>query len=105
MALMVEREARPELEVKAVPEEIELPKHLSELKAVETAYKATVQDGGVQLTTPSGSGATITVPADQKTLIEMAKGSITSAATWLAAFWLRIIKKAVHFGWNVEVKK
>lgn len=102
--MMVEREARPNLEVKAVPDEIELPEHLKKggIEAVETAYKATVKDGGQLLTqTPQTQQVTITLPADPKTLQKKSKGPITDAATWLAAFWYRAFKKAVHFGWHV----
>ena len=104
MAIMVEREARADLEVKKVPEEIELPEHLKKdgITAIETAYKANVQDGGQALTqTPQNQKVTITLPSDPKTLTTLSKGSITSAVTWLAMFWLRAIKRAMHFGWNI----
>ena len=91
---MVERAESPELEVKAVPEEIKLPKHLSEAQATEVAFKANVKgDDGSVLTQPSGSGATFNPPANTKTLISWAKGPIEAALTWLGAFWLRMIKK------------
>ena len=90
---MVERAERPELEVKAVPEEIELPKN-SGIKAVEVTYKANVKgDDGSALTQPSGSGVAMTPPANTKTLISWAKGPIEAALTWLGSFWLRMIKK------------
>jgi len=43
-------------------------------------------------------------PYDQATLAKQSKGSVSSSFTWLAAFWLRIIKKALHFGWKVVGK-
>lgn len=101
---MVEREARADLEIKKVPEEIELPDHLRKdgIEAVEVAYKANVQDGGQTLTqTPQNQQVTITLPSDPKTLTNQSKGSIEDAVTWFATFWLRAIKRAAHFGWSV----
>ncbi len=104
MAIMVEREQQPQFEVKS-GEEIELPEHLKvdSSKAFETAAKANVKDGGSQVMTqtPTAGQQTLTVPADTKTLKNISKGPITSAVTWLAAFWLRAIKKALHLGWRV----
>lgn len=105
---MTERETRPNLEVKEVPDEIKLPEHLVKdgVEVVETAYKATVKDGGQMLTqTPQNQQVTITLPADPKTLKAKSKGPITNAATWLAAFWYRVFERAVHFGWKVVTKK
>ncbi len=105
---MVEREAHPELEVKKIPEEIELPEHLKKdgITAVETAFKANVKDGGQVLTqTPSNQQVNITIPNDPTSLTTLSKGPITSAITWMAAFWLRMIKKAAKFGWGIVVKQ
>lgn len=104
MAMMVERESRPELEVKAVPEEIELPQHLKKggIEAVETAYKANVQDGG-QTSDPVQpvGGSVFATPADPATLSAMSKGSDTNSSTWFAWYWLRAIKKAIHLGLRI----
>jgi len=79
-------------------------------KALEfngVGFKAQVKDDkGVPLIeTPPAQVITITPPASQVVLTSQAKGSITSSLTWLAAFWLRVIKKAIHFGWKIIGKQ
>jgi len=94
----------PESQTKIVDQEMTLPDTLKDtgVKAVETAYKANVQDGaGMPMVTPTPNQVTITIPSDQQTLTAQAKGPIESAATWLAKFWLRAIKRAVYFGWKI----
>ncbi|OGM23160.1 hypothetical protein A2961_02005 [Candidatus Woesebacteria bacterium RIFCSPLOWO2_01_FULL_39_21] len=43
------------------------------------------------------------IPQDEKTLEEEAKGPIDKPLTWFANFWLRMIKKAIHFGKRIVV--
>lgn len=103
MGIMAEREQQSNFEIKN-SQEIKLPQHLVDegLEAVETAAQANVKDDGQIQVQPATTGqTTITIPSDQATLTGIAKGSITNAVTWLAAFWLRMIKKAMHFGWKV----
>ncbi|CAN5286913.1 hypothetical protein BH10PAT1_BH10PAT1_6340 [soil metagenome] len=49
--------------------------------------------GKPMMTTPATVGAKIQIPSDRPTLLKKAQGSVNDAATWLANFWLRIIKK------------
>lgn len=58
-------------------------------------------NGAPIIQTPPTQIITVSPPSDTATLTTQAKGSTTSSATWLAAFWLRVIKKAMHFGWQV----
>lgn len=51
--------------------------------------------------TPPIQVITVQPPYDDTTLIKQSKGSITSSLTWLAAFWIRVIKKALYYGWKV----
>lgn len=51
--------------------------------------------------TPPTQVITVQPPYDPTTLTKQSKGSITSSLTWLSAFWIRVIKKALHYGWNV----
>ncbi len=75
----------------------------SGFKAVQKNFTAQVKnDKGVPLIqTPPTQVITVAPPAPRTTLISWAKGPITSSLTWLAAFWLRVLKKAFHFGWQV----
>ncbi len=47
---------------------------------------------------------TVTLPASLEELRNLAKGPITSSITWFANFWLRIFKKAVHYGYRILLK-
>jgi hypothetical protein len=73
-------------------------------KIVPKNFTAQVKDDkGTPLiqTPPPKVINTITPPADPAALAKTAKGSKGNSATWLAAFWLRIIKKALRFNWQV----
>lgn len=86
-------------------EEFIVPETLqsSGVKVVQKNFKTQVKDdkGVPVIQTPPTQVITVQPPSDTTTLTQQAKGSKTSGATWLAAFWLRIIKKALHFGWQI----
>ncbi|MGB6838973.1 MAG: hypothetical protein WBD86_00645 [Microgenomates group bacterium] len=101
-------EKEPRIAIKERAEEFELPPQLGDtgIKTVETAVKARVKDGGRHLIqTPATKTVTIKLPADQASLASWAKGSVSKSLTWLAAFWLRMIKKATHFSWRIIRRK
>ncbi|MBI3443497.1 hypothetical protein HY008_02415 [Candidatus Woesebacteria bacterium] len=51
---------------------------------------------------PAAHGPAMQVPADdQTTLTTLSKGPTENSITWYATFWLRMIKKAIHYGWRV----
>lgn len=104
--------ASPELprpqEVPQVTEHAEeFPETIQQIqgaKVVQKNFKSQVKDdhGTPLITTPPAQViTTVQPPADTATLTTQAKGSTTSGATWIAAFWLRVIKKALHFGWKI----
>lgn len=102
MALFPERGPSVKEIVKERPEEVNLPESLGEIKKVETAFKANVQDGGKQLIqSPANQVVTVTIPGTQKGLAAWSKGSITDSITWLARFWLRVAQKALFLGRSV----
>lgn len=105
MPISLEKEPRTPITERA--EEVEVPEHLegTGMKAVETAFKARVKKGGRHLIqTPTTKKVAIKLPVDQGSLSSWSKGSVTSSLTWLATFWLRMIKKAKHFGWKIVRK-
>jgi hypothetical protein len=55
--------------------------------------------------TPQAQSVSIQLPADPAQLTTLSKGSVNDSLTWLGAFWVRIIKKAIHFGWQILVGK
>lgn len=102
MALFPERGPSVDKIVKEIPEEVDIPESIPEVKKVETAFKANVKDHGQQLIqTPANQAVTITIPSTKSNLTAWSKGSITASITWLALFWLRMIKKAMFFGWRI----
>src|SRR3990172_6243268 len=92
-------------EVTPYKEEFEVSKDLAQagVERVEKEYKTPVTDDtGKPLTiSPSTQNISITLPATQGQLVAWAKGPVSSSLTWFAAFWLRMIKKAVYFGWSL----
>jgi len=70
-------------------------------------FSAQVLDDNGQpiIQTPSNMKVTITIPTTQSQLEVVAKGSIENAGTWSSVYWLRMIKKALFFGWNIITGK
>lgn len=69
-------------------------------------FTAQVERGGKKLIqTPKTQTVAIQLPTDRGTLVSWAKGPVVSSLTWFAAFWLRMIKKAAHFGWKIVGSK
>lgn len=103
MALFPERE--PKLPIEERPVEAEVPPHIERagVTPIPTQFKAQVKgDDGQNLiqATPT-TVFTLQVPKSQATLLSLVKGSVEDSITWFAAFWLRMIKKAIHFGWKI----
>jgi len=89
----------------AVPEEVE-KKDDPGIKATPSTFKAQVQDdqGNNLISTPETKTVSIELPKITSKLEELSKGSIDDSVTWFGRFWLRIVKKAVHFGWKIIQK-
>lgn len=105
MALFPEREKTQVPEgIEPQPEVPEITERIEEAGVTTTPTGFTAQvtdDKGQNVITPTAT--TFQVPADTATLTSWSKGGISSSLTWFGAFWLRMIKKAVHFGWRVVV--
>ena len=89
-------------------EEFDLPSHLEDagIKSVETAVKARVKDKGRHLIqTPASKKIKIKLPAGQSTVATWSKGKSANSLTWLGIYWLRMIKKATRFGWEIITGK
>ncbi|KKS95824.1 MAG: hypothetical protein UV71_C0003G0058 [Microgenomates group bacterium GW2011_GWC1_43_13] len=76
---------------------------LSGVKVVQKNFTAQVKGdkGQPLIQTPPSQVITVQPPADAKTLTTWSKGSIESSLTWLGMFWIRVIKRAVYFGWRI----
>ena len=107
MAGFPEKEKPP---VPPVPEDVterpvELPTEVESTGAKVTRAQVTVQvtdDQGKQLIqSPATQVVTIQIPAAQAQLEDWSHGSPANSLTWFATFWLRLIKKAMYFGWKV----
>ena len=101
MPISVERS--PEFTVR--PEEVEVSPQLANMgiRAVEREFKTPVTNdrGQPLVTSPATQKISIQLPATQGQLLAWAKGPVSDSLTWFAAFWLRMLKKAVYFGWNL----
>jgi|SRR3989304_6765128 len=90
------------------PEEDEVPPSIADtgLAAVEREFKTQVRDtrGQQLITSPATQQITIQLPYDKTTLMGFLKRGVSNSITWFAAFWLRIIKKALHLGWRITQK-
>lgn len=97
--------------IQETPQVIEVPTEFPETipqstgaQVVQKNFKAQVSDDkGTPIiqTPPTQVVTSVSPPADSATLTKQSGGSTTLSITWLAAFWLRIIKKALHFGWRI----
>ncbi len=99
---------RPEVpQIKEVKEaEFIVPETLQQktgVQVVQKNFKVQVKDdhGNPLIQTPPTQVITVSPPNDQESLVKESKGDVSSSSTWLATFWLRIIKKALYFGWKV----
>ncbi|KKU10428.1 MAG: hypothetical protein UX13_C0012G0012 [Candidatus Woesebacteria bacterium GW2011_GWB1_45_5] len=105
MAATPEIERTPQIQEVQKEAEFIVPETLQQsgIKVVQKTFKAQVSDdkGQPVIKTPPTQVVTVTPPADTTSLTTWSKGSVSSSLTWLGAFWLRIIKKALHFGWRI----
>lgn len=106
MAESKEREKPLVPEVEQRPEDMpEVSRELEKAGVRTTKSQFTAQvtdDQGKQLTqSPATQVVTIQIPAAQAQLEDWSHGSPANSLTWFATFWLRLIKKALHFGWRV----
>ncbi len=75
---------------------------------VPTQFKAQVTDdkGNPIISTPETEKADIVIPEINKETLETTiKGDKEESAVWSAAYWLRMFKKAIFFGWKVLFDK
>jgi hypothetical protein len=102
---------RAEPQVQEINKEAEfiVPETLQQngIGVVQKNFKAQVNDdnGKPLIQTPPTQVVSVSPPESEETLKLQAKGSVSSSLTWLSAFWIRVIKRALHFGWRVETKK
>ena len=86
-----------------IPVTVENKGVVNPVTAIPSQFTAQVTDDkGQPLIQPTnGQSVTITLPADPQQLSATSKGNPDEAVSWFAAFWLRMFKKAVYFGWRV----
>ena len=92
-------------EIQEIPETPEIPPEIEKggVQKKQDDFSAQVTDdkGKPLIQTPQTQSVTVQIPAKQSDLDSWAKGSPENALTWFAVFWIRIIKKALHFGWRM----
>ena len=93
--------------IKERPTDLEIPPELERgghIKQVQSQFKAQVTDDSGKPLIKTPQTVTIQIPATQTQLDTWSKGDSENAITWFAVFWIRLIKKAMHFSWRM-VKK
>lgn len=104
MGLLPEREPRKnqyENPEEATPLTIERKEVVT---PIPSQFKAQVTDdnGNPIISTPQTTKADIVIPEVSKEVLdEKVKGNTEEASVWSAAYWIRIFKKAIYFGWKV----
>ena len=92
-------------EIQEIPVTPEIPPEIEKGGVIKKQddFSAQVTDdkGRPLIQTPQTQSVTVQIPANQSQLDTWAKGSPDNALTWFAVFWIRIIKKALHFGWRM----
>lgn len=107
-----EREVVPNQPENDIEETHEVKEDLSQVELLEKIKKASAPspqaDDTQNQTKPQDDqnqpAVTIVVPASTTQLDDWAKGDPQESLTWIAVYWLRLIKKALHFGWRVLTK-
>ena len=91
------------------PESLEIPEHIEKLGVTSTPTQPSISVGigangqpAIQQQ-PNATAVTVTIPNTQAQLADDSKGSVSDSSTWRASYWLRILKKALFFGWQVIV--
>ena len=104
MATNPEKE-KPNQQIEFVPDEVSplTIERKEVVTPVPTQFTAQVTDdsGKPIIQTPTSTTPSIQVPDGVNNLTSASQGSTDDSGTWFAAFWLRMIKKALHFGWRV----
>lgn len=92
--------------VKEVIDTPEIPPHVEKggVSVTPTQFTAQVTDDSGQPVITATPTRTVEPPASEEQLENLSKGAPTASVTWLATFWLRMIKKARHFGWKMMGK-
>ena len=93
-------------DIEFIPEELEIPEEIEAkegVKATRTQFTTTIKadDGTHMVSSPSTKKVSIQLPTDEDTLETMSKDDVESSSTWSGAYWLRLIKKAVFYGWDI----
>ena len=92
-------------EIQEIPTSPEIPPEIERggVNKQQDDFTAQVRDDSGQqlIQTPKTKAVTVQIPATQAQLDNWTKGPIEDALTWFAVFWVRIIKKAIHFGWRM----
>ncbi len=107
MAVSPEQEKDQKPLVDTIPEQIsEVAPEIEKTQGVsqvpsQFSKKAADDMAGSGVQTPQTSSVSIQLPAVPSQLDDWAKGDPENAITWLAMFWIRLIKKALHFGWKI----
>lgn len=105
MPVFPEKERELSIQIKERPEEASplIIERKEVARPIPVQFKRQVvgDKGQPLIQVPATQVVTITLPEEEGRLTALAKGPADDSLTWFAAFWLRMLKKAIHFGWKV----
>lgn len=103
MTLPIEREKEPVVQERAEEASPLLIERKEVVTPTPSKFSGQVYDDSGQpiIETPENKEVTVDIPKSQADLQGLSKGSSDDAATWWGWFWLRMIKKALLFGWKI----
>lgn len=96
------------IEIKEIPQDAEVSAGMEAggVQAVPSQFATAVQDdsGNQLISSPAISKVTLEIPATREQLELIASQTSDESKKGFAIFWIRLIKKALRFGWNTVVK-
>lgn len=84
-----------------IPERVERGEPSATTQPAPATTQPASDSGQKPAPTSSANQIVIQIPTDTAKLDDLSKGEPTNAITWLAMFFLRVLKKAKHFGWKI----
>ena len=84
-----------------VPPEVEKVPGITPPPAQQQVVTTAQTQQSVQPQDQAQPQATVQVTKSDEELVKMSKGKVEESSTWLGVFLIRMIKKALDFGWQI----
>ena len=101
----LEREKLPKVSEETVEEiPTEIPEEVEAKEGIK-AVRTQDDEGKPLMESPVTKVTSVEIPRSEETLEAYSRGDTEDAKTWWGASFLRLIKKALHFGWKILGKQ